>query len=244
VRPTTVIGALFRRYELVLGLLIATAFWLLVFALASNEKSVAKYVKDPNTTIALAALITAALTYRLFANARDQLMHNRKVERAYVKISHPSPGIDQLDANGVWLTVGIKNYGRTPARVTDVVLKPVVVIHGDPLPTAPDYTGQHQGPKPQAFLVTEDEFRVSRFYPISANDMSKVKAFQSDLYIIGYVDYVDQFDQAHRGGYARQYQPNRDRRNQYKTDEEFARRNNLTVVAQDGYNYDHEVNGQ
>jgi hypothetical protein len=227
-----------RRYELVLGFLFATPFWLLVFALASNE-SITEHLKDPNTTIALAAAVTAALTYRLFANARDQLIHNRKVERAYVKISHPSPGIDQLDSSGLfWLTITIKNYGRTPARVTDVVLKPVVVLHGDPLPTVPDYTGQHQGQKPQAFLVTEDEFRVSRFYQIAQDEMSKVKGLLSDLYIIGFVDYVDQFNQVHRGGYARQYQPMLDLKARYKTNEEFDQRNNLTVVTQEGYNYD------
>jgi hypothetical protein len=230
-----------RRSELVLGFLVATAFWLVVLALASKT-SLAGYVTaitaiDANAITAFAALATAAFTATLFVNAHNQLMHNRKVERAYVKISHPSPGIEQLDPSGhFWLTVSIKNYGRTPARVTDVVLKPVVVPHGDPLPTVPDYTKQTEDPKAQAFLVTEDEFNLSRLYRITPDEMSKVKNLLSDLYIIGYVDYVDQFYQPHRGGYARQYWPTIDRR----TGEEFAHRNNLTVVTQEGYNYDEE----
>ncbi len=233
---------MFRRYELVFGFLLATALWVVVLALASNT-SLAGYVTaitgiNANAITALAGLATAAFTGTLFVNAHNQLIHNRQVERAYVKISHPSPGIEQLDSSGhIWFKVSIKNYGRTPARVTNVVLKPVVVPHGDPLPTEPNYT-THEDPKPTAFLVTDDEFFLSRFYRISPDEMSKVKGLLSDLYMIGFVDYVDQFDQHHRGGYARQYQPMIDVKTRYKTEEEFARRNNLTVVAQVGYNYD------
>jgi hypothetical protein len=209
---------------LVVGLLIATAFWL--------------------GATAFAALITAVFTGTLFLNAHHQLLHNRQVERAYVKISHPSPGIRQLDPSGnIWLEVSIKNYGKTPARVTDVVIKPVVIPHDDQLPTVPDYTVQFEGPKPKAFLVADDEFFLSRFYKITPDERSKVVNLQSDLYMIGYVDYTDQFDQRHRGGYARQYFPMIDAKSRYETDEEFDqqkfdRRNNLLVVAQEGYNYD------
>jgi hypothetical protein len=232
-----------RRYELVLGFLFATAFWLVVLAAGSNT-SLAGYVTaitgiNANVITALAGLATAGFTGTLFANAHNQLIHNRRVERAYVKISHPPPGIEQLDSSGhIWLTVSIKNYGRTPARVTDVVLKPVVVPRGDQLPIVPDYTMQNEGPKPEAFLVTDDEFFLSRFYRITPDEMSKVKDLLSDLYIIGYVDYIDQFDQHHRGGYGRQYQPMIDVKTRYETDEEFAQRNNLTVITHAGYNYD------
>jgi hypothetical protein len=120
-----------RRHEFTLGFLFATAFWLVVLALASSIP-LTKYVTavagvDANIIIAFGGLVTALFTATLFVNAHHQLKHNRQVERAYVKISHPSPGIERLDPGGeIWLTVSIKNYGRTPARVTDVVLKPVV----------------------------------------------------------------------------------------------------------------------
>lgn len=193
---------------------------------------------DANTVIALASAASALFALALFVNAHHQLKHNRKVERAYVKISHPSPGVT-LDSSGhIWLTVSIKNHGRTPARVTDVVIKPVVVLHGDQLSTVPDYTVQVEAPKPKAFLVTNDEFRLSRFYRITPDEMSKVKNLLSDLYMIGYVDYTDQFDQHYRGGYARQYWPMLDNRSPNQTTEEYNQRNNLTVVAQEGYNYD------
>jgi hypothetical protein len=44
---------------------------------------------------------------------------------------HPSPGIEQLDESGhFWLTISVKNHGQTPAQVTDVFLRPIVVEHG------------------------------------------------------------------------------------------------------------------
>ena len=199
---------------------------------------------DANTVIAASAAVSALFAIALFFNAHHQLKHNRKVERAVVKISHPSPGIEQLDSSGqISLTVSIKNYGRTPARVTDVVIKPVVIPSGYQLPTVPDYTVQFEGPKLKAFLVTDDEFHLSRFYRITPDEMSQVKDTFSDLYMIGDVDYTDQFGQHHRGGYARQYWPMIDDKGRYKTGDEFdqrkfAQRNNLLVVAQEGYNYD------
>jgi hypothetical protein len=231
-----------RRYELVLGFLFGTAFWLVVLALASNTW-LAGYVTaitgiNANTVIAFASAASAAFALALFLNAHHQLTHNRQVERAYVKISHPSPGIRQVNSDGsIWLAVSIKNYGRTPARVTDVVIKPVVVRHSQSLPTMPDYTMRHEDPKPQAFLISGDEFFLRRSYRITPDEMSKVKDRGCVLYIIGYVDYIDQFDQHHRGGYGREYRPTIDDKARYKTEEEFAQRNNLIVVAQEGYNY-------
>ena len=204
---------------LVLGLLIATAFWL--------------------GATAFAAVITAVFTGTLFLNAHHQLLHNRQVERAYVKISHPPPGIRQLNDNGsILLTVSIKNYGRTPARVTDVVIKPIVVRKGDSLPPVPDYTVRREDSKPQAFLVSDDEFFLRRSLRITPDEMSEVKSKTSVLYMIGYVDYTDQFGQHHRGGYGREYRLGVDERARYKTDEEFDQRNNLLVVEEEEYNYD------
>ena len=197
---------------------------------------------DANTITALAAVATVAVTAAILLNAHHQLKHNRKVERAYVKISHPSPGIRQLNSDGnIWLTVSIKNYGRTPATVTNVVIKPIVVRYGDPLQPQPDYTVRHEDPERHAFLVSDDEFFLRLTYRITPDEMSQVKARSSVLYMIGYVDYTDQFGQHHRGGYGREYRPGFDDRTRYKTDEEFAQRNNLLVVAQEGYNYDEAI---
>jgi hypothetical protein len=179
-------------------------------------------------------------TVKTAKESADALM---TAERAYVKISHPSPGIEQLDESGhIWMTVSIKNHGKTPGRVSDVHLRPVAVTHGEQLPETPDYTIDpetgHRGPPLRAFLVTQEEFNHSRFYLITPDQMEKVKDLLADLYMIGYVDYRDQFGERHRGGYARQYFPMVDLRRSYASDEEFIGRNNLSVVAQPGYNYD------
>src|SRR5262249_53150359 len=155
-------------------------------------------------------------------------------ERAYVKISHPAPGIKQLDISGnIWFTIAVKNYGRTPARVTDVVVKPVVVPHGDPLPKNPDYYGvaiKLPSRPLRAFLVTGEEFFDSRFYSISTNEVIKVKDLASDLYMIGFVDYIDQFGQRYRSGYARIYYPMVDVKKIDQNEASYTARNNLGVV--------------
>jgi hypothetical protein len=200
---------------------------------------VVKFVDVHNGLVtALATAFIGLFTFTLWMVNRRQGFDTRTIQRAYVKISHPPPGIERLDDSGnIWLTVSIKNFGQTPATVTHVALKPVVVDHGDPLPTVPDYTYKPEGPVLRAFLVTNDEFYLSRFYRITVDEMNKVKNLLTDLYLIGFVDYIDQFGQRHRGGYARQYQPMIDKAS-YATEREFALRNNLIVVAQDGYNYD------
>jgi hypothetical protein len=194
--------------------------------------------KHNGLVTAIATLFIGWFTFTLWKVNNRQGFDTRTIQRAYVKISHPPPGIEQLDDSGnIWLRVSIKNFGQTPATVTQIVLKPVVVGHGDPLPTVPDYTYKPEGPALRAFLVTNDEFYLSRFYRITLDEMNRVKNLLSDLYVIGFVDYIDQFGQRHRGGYARQYQPMIDKVS-YVTEREFAQRNNLIVVAQDGYNYD------
>ena len=186
-----------------------------------------------------ATALIGLFTLTLWRVNRRQGLDARTIQRAYVKISHPSPGIEQLDESGhIWLTISVKNHGQTPAQVTDVFLRPIVVEHGSPLPHTPDYNVDHTAPVLWAFLVTNDEFFHSRFYGITQDQMTKVNGLTCDLYMIGYVDYIDQFGAHHRGGYARQYQPMIDLKTRYETDREFAQRNNLTVVAQPGYNYD------
>jgi hypothetical protein len=67
--------------------------------------------------------------------------------------------------------------------------------------------------------------------------MEQVKGKYADLYVIGFVDYIDQFGERHRGGYGRRYYPAIDEM-KYKTEADRAKRNNLHVIVQEGYNYD------
>jgi hypothetical protein len=45
----------------------------------------------------------------------------------------------------------------------------------------------------RAFLVRDDEFFNPRFDSISSYDVEQVKGKYADLYVIGFVDYIDQF---------------------------------------------------
>jgi hypothetical protein len=161
------------------------------------------------------AVANATVTY---ANAIIQ------AQRAYVKMSHQSPGIIPDDSGRFQISVGIKNYGLTPAKVTDVLLSPLVLKSDENLPIPPSYDRQ-DGPIPKAFLFTNEEFFYARDYTITREQMASVKDSTAKLYLIGYVDYIDQFNQRHRSGYARVYDPP-------------IVQNNLSLVLKDEYNYD------
>jgi hypothetical protein len=208
-----------------------------------TEDTVANYNKWLMLFTALLAVATVGLviaTVGLVGLAKRQADDMKVIQRAYVKMSHPTPGIQAGGVTGLFgLEVEIKNFGNTPARVTNVLIKPLVLVHNETLAAIPDYSLLEETEGiPKAFLVTQDSFFYSRVYRIRPEDMVSVKDLASDLYLIGFVDYMDQFNQRHRAGYARLYQPMVDDRASYKTDEAFARRNNLFVVSQEGYNYD------
>jgi hypothetical protein len=145
-----------------------------------------------------------------------------------VKMSHRTPGLNILEPEGTFaVEMGVKNWGRTPAVVTDILLKAAVLPTGGHLPVVPDYSINRE---PQdianAFLVAGEEIFLHQIFdPV---DWETIRSGTSVLYLFGYVDYMDQFNQRHRGGYARLYDPDR-------TDPS----NNLVFVTQTGYNYDH-----
>jgi hypothetical protein len=161
-----------RRYELVLGFVLGTAFWLMV-ALVLQHSSLSPFIQDinANSIAALGAIVTAAFTGTLYWNAHNQLIHNQQVERAYVKLSHPPPGIEpELKTDLFRLTISVKNFGRTPARVTDVVLSLLVLPSNQSLPEQPVYTRRDGGQSQKAFLVANDEFFYFRYYQVEADE--------------------------------------------------------------------------
>ena len=80
------------------------------------------------------------------------------------------------------------------------------------------------GRTPGAFLVSNDSFLFSSSIEIAASDMAGIRGGTRQLHVMGYVDYIDQFGQRQRGGYARRYDP--------------SSTNNLIFVNESGYNYD------
>jgi hypothetical protein len=186
-------------------------------------------------------LFTGALwlsTRALWEVTNETLLHNKRVERAYVKMSHRPPGLDIKANTGlIYIDMGVKNFGSTPADITYVMFKTIVLPHNHPLPEKPDYSGDRVV-FPQAFLVSQEEFFIHHPLKIAEGEIIAVLDYSSDLYVIGYVDYIDKFGDRHRGGYARQYAVGRDDRSSYRSDDAFANRSNLIFVTAAGYNYD------
>lgn len=104
----------------------------------------------------LALVVVGALQ---FFQLRRTNVSAATVERAYVKMSHRPPGLTIEEASGLfWVMIRVKNFGRTPARITDVLLKPALLPNGESLPTTPDYRRTRGQEAAKAFLVAEDEF--------------------------------------------------------------------------------------
>ena len=78
------------------------------------------------------------------------------------------------------------------------------------------------------------------FAGVVTESLRAVELKMNKLWLYGYVDYIDQFGQRHRAGWARLYEPDRDDRQYYPSDDDFAKRSNLVFVAEEGYNYDRE----
>jgi hypothetical protein len=150
-----------------------------------------------------------------------------RAERAYVKISHRSPGLSIGPApNQISLGLEATNHGRTPARIANFVMK----IGHRPANRAPPERPPYDPIDPtrvEAFLVANESFNYSPTFVLPDGVLEEIRNAKRRLYLFGYVDYIDQFSCRHRGGYARVYKPE----TQYAT-------GNLFFVTQAGYNYD------
>lgn len=91
----------------------------------------------------LIAIFTGTLwrsTGRLWKMTKTSVDAVRQAERAYVKMSHTAPAFDLVKTIGQGgLTVEIKNSGRTPATVTDVLLQVNWFGEENPAPNEPEY---------------------------------------------------------------------------------------------------------
>jgi hypothetical protein len=180
-------------------------------------------VVDANRDLiaAIATAVMAAFTIILVSIGWRADKHFRSVERAYVKISHRPSGLQPL-AGGTELEIEIRNHGTTPARMTEAIIRSIIVPPEESLPPKPNY-GTIGGEPQRAFLVENDVVYMS---PHMEFDVANAAALPSGtrVFVIGFVDYIDVFGTRHRGGYARIYAPG------VPTD--------LGFVTQDGYNYD------
>jgi hypothetical protein len=192
--------------------------------------------------LAISTLVLMAVTAGLVFFAREQIKDARVVQRAYVRMSHTPPGL-RIDEKVVHVEMGIKNFGQTPAMVTDVLLKLKDFPTGTPLPDQPDYSVPRKEKAERGFLVAGDEFFIRQPFDISDSLRQELEKWQGlasrvsspqeigvrpkptvNVYLYGYVDYIDKFGDRQRAGYARFYHPFDD--------------NNLIFTGRDRYNYD------
>jgi hypothetical protein len=177
-----------------------------------------------------------ALAKQTSEATQSVLGQTRVIERAYVKLSHEPPGVrfERMDMT-IHIKLRVKNFGRTPAYVTDVILTPVILAPGERLPEVISYRGTEVYPLTRAFLVAEDKIFTHVVFPLSEREYEGVWAGQLTLHVIGFVDYVDAFRVRHRGGYARTYTPDLQNNLTFATDNSA---HNFDVVRSPGVGRD------
>ena len=190
--------------------------------------------------IAFFTLLTlGAITAQWLAMRRAN-QHFHASERAYVKLSHRAPGVDWLSNTSCVVRLRVKNFGATPADVTDVLMAHRVVSANGDLPEEPPYgSGEPDRMPEQFFLVKDDEFTTSEVFEVTPQERADINGATSLLLVFGYVDYIDKFGSRHRGGYARMYDYAIDQtRPPIISHDDYARRNNLPNFPHRAYNYD------
>ena len=161
--------------------------------------------------------------------------HMQSADRAYIKISHAPTGLTFNDSTAEVLygtyrtgnvTIDVSNIGKTPARLTGFVKTHFILPNEAPLAPIPPYdSGATERPEVRTTMYGTDAMTSNFKINLSTDEFIAINAKTSRLYLIMYVDYIDQFGIRHRAGYARRYVPH-------------CPGNNLDLVTQRDYNYD------
>jgi hypothetical protein len=123
----------------------------------------------------------------------------------------------------------IKNYGRTPASVSNILMAEFIQEPGEAFPdpesleqlaTSEDRTSTRLMPGEEHFL------RMEHFDTPANLSPENIRAGIPPLWLLGYVDYIDEFGIRYRSGFARKYAPHR------------SEDKNLVIELRHRYNYD------
>jgi hypothetical protein len=198
----------------------------------------------PTWILAAATIGLFIFTARLWSSTSRLVRHTKKSSRielrAYVKMSHVLPGIS-LEDGEYWVRMQFKNFGKTPARVTQTFFSHRELTAREQLAAIPEYGALGRN-RVEAFLVENDSFSVTMPILVDPNDVPEIESGKKIMILFGFVDYIDAFNGRHRAGYGREYVQGLgkgfDERSSYVSDEEFKARSNLAFVEQSGYNYD------
>jgi hypothetical protein len=191
--------------------------------------------------------------------AMKMLSLSQHKERAYVSMTHYSPGLvvdafigsssedaEPGDKRNVAVKVKIQNDGNTPATITAHLLQ--LLFTDQPLPHDPPY--QSDSVKVIRMpLVQGGHFDFQGFWQILESARQRVHTEEAfNLYVLGYVDYIDRFGGHHRSGYGRVWDPFANIRNvmyehtpggiTHVNSDEI--KDNLPYVTAMAYNYDRE----
>lgn len=148
-------------------------------------------------------------------------------ERAYVKMSILDPGVQwRNDDRQFYVKVVVKNFGRTPATVTDTRIYACIREHGDLLPTEFPYPPRGEEARHTGFLVPDEDFQFERNFPIVRD--SPRQDSSKRLWIFGHVDYIA-LGNRYRFGFARLYDPELD-----------GGKRNIMTVTEGRYDFDRE----
>lgn len=156
--------------------------------------------------------------------------------RAYLKLSHVSPGLELDNMGGVRVQLRVKNFGKTPARVNDVRMNVLYLPDIASLPIAPPPIDKPEDV--MAFLVQEEELFFWHYRVPGDTVVANLKNTVGTLLVWGYVDYTDAFNERHLAGYGRTYNRSKDVREPTQSSESYKDRSNLDLVTKADYNYD------
>jgi hypothetical protein len=179
--------------------------------MAEASVEVAHMATDVAIESAKATAIAANAAMLQVQELRRSVDASRLAERAYIKMSHlsgsPTYGQSALrfhDGGMGRIKVRIKNHGRTPGTVLKVLLTYEIVDKGAEPPERTSYEGPNAQKYVGAFLVADDEYTIEHDFPrCGAGDLIDVERGKRRYWVLGYVDYRDQFGRIHRGGYGR-----------------------------------------
>jgi hypothetical protein len=130
-------------------------------------------------------------------------------ERAYLTITFEMPGVrwNTNNRDGLFLSVRVQNFGRTPAAVTDIRIGLSVRDNGDLLPLEFPYPNREQEDAcPNGILVPGDHLLNDLYLGLRQTARESVQASEKRLWLFGHVDYIDIFGKRRRAGLVRLYE--------------------------------------
>lgn len=183
-------------------------------------------------SLALGLGVIAAIRFALRTAVRRV---TRRIERAYVSISYVPPGLvtdepprdgpDASEPQELRIAIEVTNRGIAAANVTAYLLTHHI---GQGLPEHPPYAKARPSSS-KAFLPADHSFRFNGVLNVSAKDMAMLRAAETNLWVLGYVDYRNAYQKRYRSGYARRWNPRSAESG-----------NNLLIETKPRYNYDRE----